>query len=145
MRMISARSLVVAMCTRASAITAPYRWGVRELSGVRGNIGSVQRMSADVARRIALSSQGFTDLRPSAATRRHLQRVLSRVQLLQIDSVNVAVRAHYMPLFSRLGAYESSLLDEAAWTHSARKPRLLVETWAHEASLVPVADWPLFH
>ncbi|SEQ54713.1 hypothetical protein SAMN05216188_103405 [Lentzea xinjiangensis] len=112
---------------------------------MRGNIGPVQRMSADVARRIALGAQGFTDPRPSAATRRHLQRVLSRVQLLQIDSVNVAVRAHYMPLFSRLGAYDPALLDEAAWTHSARKPRLLVETWAHEASLVPVADWPLFH
>lgn len=102
-------------------------------------------MSADVARRIALAAQGFTDPRPSAATRRHLQRVLSRVQLLQIDSVNVAVRAHYMPLFSRLGSYAPSLLDDAAWTHSARKPRMLVETWAHEASLVPVADWPLFH
>lgn len=112
---------------------------------MRGTIALVQRMSADVARRIALGAQGFTDPRPSVATRRHLQRVLSRVQLLQIDSVNVAVRAHYMPLFSRLGAYAPALLDEAAWTHSARKPRMLVETWAHEASLVPVADWPLFH
>ncbi len=102
-------------------------------------------MSADVARRIALGAQGFTDSRPSAATRRHLQRVLARVQLLQLDSVNVAVRAHYMPLFSRLGAYESALVDDAAWTHSVRRPRLLVETWAHEASLVPVEDWPLFH
>ncbi|SDG32749.1 hypothetical protein SAMN05216553_107151 [Lentzea fradiae] len=102
-------------------------------------------MSADVARRIALGAQGFTDPRPALATRRHLQRVLSRVQLLQIDSVNVAVRAHYMPLFSRLGSYAPALLDEAAWTHSARKPRMLVETWAHEASLVPVADWALFH
>src|SRR5688500_7268305 len=106
MRMISARSAAVAIWTPASAITAPYRRSVRELSGVRGNIGDVQRMSADVARRIALGAQGFTDLRPAAATRRHLQRVLSRVQLLQIDSVNVAVRAHYMPLFSRLGAYD---------------------------------------
>src|SRR5689334_3915361 len=136
MRMISARSAAVARCTPASAITAPYRWGVRALSVVRGSIGPVQRMSADVARRIALGAQGFTDLRPSVATRRHLQRVLSRVQLLQIDSVNVAVRAHYMPLFSRLGAYEPSLLDDAAWTHSSRRPRMLVETWAHEASLV---------
>ena len=112
---------------------------------MRGTIACVQSMSADVARRIALAAQGFTDPRPSAATRRHLQRVLSRTQLLQIDSVNVAVRAHYMPLFSRLGSYPPSLLDDAAWTHSARKPRMLVETWAHEASLVPVADWPLFH
>jgi uncharacterized protein YcaQ len=57
--------------------------------------------------------------------------------------VNVAVRAHYMPVFSRLGPYARALLDDAAWAHSARRPRLLVETWAHEASLVPVADWPL--
>ncbi|NUT53958.1 MAG: winged helix-turn-helix domain-containing protein [Saccharothrix sp.] len=103
-------------------------------------------MSADVARRIALGAQGFADPRPSAApTRRHLRKVLSRVRLLQLDSVNVAVRAHYMPLFSRLGAYAPSLVDEAAWSHSARKPRLLVEYWAHEASLVPIEDWPLLH
>ncbi|MEU4803358.1 crosslink repair DNA glycosylase YcaQ family protein [Actinosynnema sp. NPDC023587] len=103
-------------------------------------------MSADVARRIALAAQGFADPRPaSPPTRRHLQRVLSRVRLLQLDSVNVAVRAHYMPVFSRLGAYAPALLDEAAWSHSARRPRLLVEYWAHEASLVPVEDWPLFH
>ncbi|MBW4720160.1 winged helix-turn-helix domain-containing protein [Saccharothrix obliqua] len=101
-------------------------------------------MSADVARRIALAAQGFADARPaSPPTRRHLQRVLSRVRLLQLDSVNVAVRAHYMPVFSRLGAYPRELVDDAAWSHSARKPRLLVESWAHEASLVPVADWPL--
>jgi uncharacterized protein YcaQ len=71
--------------------------------------------------------------------------VLSRVQLIQLDSVNVAVRAHYMPLFSRLGGYPAELIDQAAWSHSARRPRLLVEKWAHEASLIPVEDWPLLH
>jgi uncharacterized protein YcaQ len=71
--------------------------------------------------------------------------VLSRVQLFQLDSVNVAVRAHYMPLFSRLGSYAPELVDAAAWSHTPRRPRLLVEYWAHEASLVPVADWPLLH
>ncbi|MTD54112.1 winged helix-turn-helix domain-containing protein [Amycolatopsis pithecellobii] len=100
-------------------------------------------MSIAVARRIALAAQGFADARPEVVTRRHLKRVLSRVQLIQLDSVNVAVRAHYAPLFSRLGAYDRTLIDEAAWTHSARKPRMLVETWAHEASLIPVEDWPL--
>ncbi|MCC8248549.1 winged helix-turn-helix domain-containing protein [Saccharothrix luteola] len=103
-------------------------------------------MNADVARRIALGAQGFADPRPaSAPNRRHLQKVLSRIRLLQLDSVNVAVRAHYMPLFSRLGAYAPSLVDDAAWSHGVRKPRLLVEYWAHEASLVPVEDWPLLH
>jgi uncharacterized protein YcaQ len=102
-------------------------------------------LSADVARRIALGAQGFTDTRPGGeVSRRHLRRVLDRVRLIQLDSVNVAVRAHYMPLFSRLGPYPAELVDDAAWTHRARRPRLLVEYWAHEASLLPVEDWPLF-
>lgn len=100
-------------------------------------------MSNAVARRVALAAQGFADPRPEVATRRHLRRVLSHVQLIQLDSVNVAVRAHYAPLFSRLGAHDQALIDEAAWSHSARRPRMLVETWAHEASLIPVEDWPL--
>ncbi|TVT49267.1 winged helix-turn-helix domain-containing protein, partial [Amycolatopsis rhizosphaerae] len=106
-------------------------------------MGAVETISAGVARRMALAAQGFDRPRPAAVTRRQLRQVLSRVRLLQLDSVNVAVRAHYAPLFSRLGAYDRTLVDEAAWTHSTRKPRLLVETWAHEASLIPVEDWPL--
>lgn len=105
---------------------------------------AVQTMSADAARRTALAAQGFTAPPVGgAANRRHLQRVLARTKLLQLDSVNVAVRAHYMPLYSRLGAYPTELVDDAAWTHSSRRPRLLVEYWAHEASLIPVEDWPL--
>ncbi|MEV4320208.1 crosslink repair DNA glycosylase YcaQ family protein [Actinocrispum sp. NPDC049592] len=103
-------------------------------------------MSAAAARRTAVAAQGFTDPRPTGVpSRRHLLRVLSRTQLIQLDSVNVAVRAHYMPLFSRLGAYPMSLIDDAAWSHSVRRPRLLVEKWAHEASLIPMDDWPLLH
>lgn len=99
-----------------------------------------------VARRTALAAQGFADPRPSGEpNRRHLQRVLSRIRLIQLDSVNVAVRAHYAPLFARLGAYDPALIDDAAWSHSARRPRLLVEYWAHEASLLPIEDWPLLH
>jgi uncharacterized protein YcaQ len=70
-------------------------------------------------------------------------RAFSRVHVVQMDSVNVAVRAHYTPLYSRLGGYSRELLDEAAYTHTARRPRLLTEYWAHEASLIPVRDWPL--
>ena len=101
-------------------------------------------MSPAIARRAALAAQGFAGSPPTGAvTRRHLLRTLDRVQLLQLDSVNVAVRAHHMPLFSRLGPYDRALVDDAAWAHSSRRPRLLVEYWAHEASLLPVADWPL--
>ncbi len=57
--------------------------------------------------------------------------------------MSVAVRAHYAPVFSRLGPYDRDVLDRAAWVHSARSPRLLVEYWAHEAALMAVDDWPL--
>ena len=63
--------------------------------------------------------------------------------MLQLDSVSVAVRAHYAPMFSRLGPYDRDVLDRAAWSHTARSPRLLVEYWAHEAALMAVDDWPL--
>jgi hypothetical protein len=97
------------------------------------------------ARRAALAAQGFAEARPATGiTRRHIGRLTDRLRLLQLDSVNVAVRAHYMPVFSRLGAYPPALLDEAAWApHSSRRPRMLVEHWAHEACLLPAADWPL--
>ncbi|MFC9789963.1 winged helix-turn-helix domain-containing protein [Rhodococcus sp. NPDC127528] len=103
----------------------------------------MQELSADTARRIALGAQGFADRRPVAPTRRHLLSTVRRTGLLQIDSVSVAVRAHYMPVFSRIGGYDRALLDSASWRHTAAKPRALVEYWAHEAALVPVEDWPL--
>lgn len=99
-----------------------------------------ETISAAMARRIALAAQGFTDPRPKGMIdRRHINRVLSRIGLFQIDSVSVVVRAHYMPLFSRLGPYPLALLDNAA---SGRK-RSLFEYWAHEASFLPVETYPL--
>jgi uncharacterized protein YcaQ len=103
------------------------------------------RLTAAAVRRAALAAQGFTDARPTGApTRRHLQRVLQRTRVLQLDSVNVAVRAHYAPVYSRLGGYDLGMLDEAAWAGNARRPRLFVEYWAHMAALIPIEDWPLF-
>ncbi|MDT5323811.1 MAG: uncharacterized protein QOF25_963 [Mycobacterium sp.] len=102
------------------------------------------RISADAARRVAVAAQGFAEPKPAAAvSRSHLRRLISRIQVLQLDSVSVAVRAHYAPVFSRLGPYDRDVLERAAWSHSARSPRLLVEYWAHEAALMAVDDWPL--
>ena len=96
------------------------------------------------ARRIAVAAQGFHDPKPRGpVTRAHLRKLIARIQVLQLDSVSVAVRAHYAPVFSRLGPYDRDTLDRAAWSHSARSPRLLVEYWAHEAALMAVEDWPL--
>ncbi|WP_253808716.1 winged helix-turn-helix domain-containing protein [Nocardia amikacinitolerans] len=103
----------------------------------------MRKMSAATARRTALAAQGFGRRRPAAVTRRTVADVLARTQLLQIDSVSAVVRAHYAPVFSRIGGYDRALLDEAAWSHSAKRPRRLVEYWAHEAALIPVEDWPL--
>jgi uncharacterized protein len=101
-------------------------------------------LSRDQARRIAVAAQGFAELNPRAPiTRAHLRRLITRIQVLQLDSVSVSVRAHYAPVFSRLGPYDRDVLDRAAWSHSARSPRLLVEYWAHEAALMSVDDWPL--
>lgn len=101
-------------------------------------------ITAAQARRVAVAAQGFGEAKPAGAvTRAHLKRLIARIQVLQLDSVSVAVRAHYAPVFSRLGPYDRDLLDRAAWSHSARSPRLLVEYWAHEAALMAVDDWPL--
>ncbi|WP_020107366.1 winged helix-turn-helix domain-containing protein [Nocardia sp. 348MFTsu5.1] len=103
------------------------------------------QLSGAQARRIALAAQGFTDRIPAGAVnRKHLSRVLERTRLLQMDSVTVAVRAHYMPIFSRLGAYDRAILEQAAWEPGPRRPTLLAEYWAHEAALVPIEHWPLF-
>jgi uncharacterized protein len=94
----------------------------------------VEELTKTQARRIALAAQGFCDRRPSTPAARALARVVNRVALFQIDSVNVVIRAQYMPLFSRLGPYPTGLLDRAY----GRAPRRMFEYWAHEASLVRV-------
>ena len=99
-----------------------------------------QTLSAAEARRIALAAQGFGRTRPPIAGIRQLNLAMARMATLQIDSVNVFARSHYMPLFSRLGAYETADLDRLLF---ARRPPY-VEYWAHVAAFIPATDWGLF-
>jgi len=92
-------------------------------------------------RRIVLAAQGFGMPYPPRPTKAHLRRTIERLGLHQIDSVNVVVRAHYLPAFSRLGSYDRGSLESAAW--GRKTERQLFEYWAHEASLLPLDLHPL--
>src|SRR5215218_196663 len=100
-----------------------------------------ERVSLALARRVALAAQGFGSPRPARVGPRDLARTIRRLGLHQIDSVNVLVRAHYLPAFSRLGRYDRGLVDRAAW--GPKRERRLFEYWAHEASLLPLEMHPL--
>jgi hypothetical protein len=95
-------------------------------------------LSLNEARRIALAAQGFDRPRPGRVTRDHLRRVIHRLGLLQIDYVNVLAPAHYQVPFSRLGPYSRSQFDKVVYESGE-----FTEQWAHEASILPVASWPL--
>ncbi len=98
----------------------------------------VERLPAALARRIALAAQGFADPRPAGPNGTlRLRRLAERLAVLQIDSVNVLSRAHYLPAFSRLGPYPRTALDELGG-----RRRALFEYWAHEASYLPVRLHP---
>src|SRR5207253_4273114 len=94
------------------------------------------------ARRLALAAQGFSGRQPPATVKSpQLNRLIERLGILQIDSVNALVRSHYLPLYSRLGRYSSDLLDQAAWCQGRR--RTLFEYWGHDVSLLPLSLYPL--
>ncbi len=100
-----------------------------------------QSLTNAEARGIALAAQGFAARRSASVSPAHLRRLLDRLSLHQIDSVNVLARAHYLPAFSRLGAYDRAALDALAW--GAKRERRVFEYWAHEASLLPLDLHPL--
>lgn len=97
-------------------------------------------LSAAEARRVALAAQGFARARPHAVGTRRLTHAIDRMRTLQIDSVNVFARSHYMPLFSRVGAYDTAALDRLLFARRAP----YVEYWAHVASFIRAEDWGLF-
>ncbi len=97
-------------------------------------------LSAAEARRVALAAQGFGRSPSDTGSTRTLNSTIGRLGLLQIDSVNVFERSHYLPLFARLGAYDKTVLDRLTLT--ARGP--YAEYWAHEAAFLRRADLPLF-
>ena len=96
-------------------------------------------LSIAQARRVALAAQGFLDQRHAVPTMRTFQRTLTRTGVLQVDSVNVLQRAHFMPLYSRMGPYDTAMLRRAA----EGRPRRIVEYWAHVQAYMPVELWPV--
>jgi len=100
----------------------------------------VRKVGIEAARRIALAAQGFNRPRPAGRVdARHFRRVMSDVGVVQLDSVNVCVRTHYMPFYARLGAYDHGNLD--SWLNTSGEN---FEYWAHAAGVLPVDDYPLW-
>ena len=99
-------------------------------------------VSARQARNLALAAQGFDQDESRPVTKRRIMKAIRQTGMLQVDSVNVLTRAHYMPVFSRLGVYDPADLDQLSWGNA--RQRRLFEYWGHEASMIPVEDYGLY-
>lgn len=111
------------------------------VSAVAASVAGVDHLSAASARRLALAAQGFDRAHPPAVGTRQLTSLIDRLGVLQLDSVNVFARSHYLPLFARLGPYDAAALDALLFARRGR----YTEYWAHEAAVIRRDDWPLWH
>ena len=100
----------------------------------------MKSLSAASARKIALAAQGFCDARPQRVGVAHFRRAMKRMNVLQLDSVNVLCRSHFLPVFARLGAYDRDKLDDWLWRSGEN-----VEFLAHAASITSAEVYPLLH
>lgn len=100
------------------------------------------KLSGAEARRLALTAQGFGSAPRGRVTEAHLTAAIANLGVLQLDSVNVFERSHYLPLFSRLGTYDTALLDHILL--DPHTPATHIEYWAHVAAFIPVESWPLW-
>lgn len=135
----------IAAVTTVSAVTTRTAESTGSIATGRLRRAPVVELTAAQARRIAIAAQRLAAPAPAGprpVNRGHLRRLVDSIGLLQIDSVNVLARAHLLPIFSRLGPYSTGVLDGAAWP-ARRGDRLLIESWAHVASLIPVNHEPL--
>ncbi len=101
----------------------------------------MDRLSAAASRRLALGAQGFDRPHPATVGARQLSATVDRLQVLQLDSVSVFARSHYLPLLARLGPYDRADLDRMLFARRGR----YTEYWAHEAAIIRREDWPLWH
>lgn len=100
-------------------------------------MAGVESLSAEQVRRIAVRAQGLATPRPARPRPADVGRVIRLLGALQIDAVNVLIRSHYLPVFSRLGGYDTAALDRVVYRQGAA-----FEYWAHAASIVAIELYP---
>ncbi len=98
----------------------------------------MRTISVAALRRLVITAQGYAGRRRSGTTR-DVERTIRRLSCVQLDSISAVERSHRIALGSRIGAFPRGSVSRLL-----RQGRVF-EYWAHEACLLPVEDWPLFH